>query len=134
MKILSAFAVALCIVAGIARAADAPLTPSALVAAASQYDTQTVTVTGTVKNVTTRNGPRGTMTQYQLCDTQCVNVVQFGEAKVTEGQTQTVSGRFRASVSRGQMKMQNVIMAGMPGGGAMPAPNGGAMPTPSSLP
>lgn len=129
MKMFLALAVAFGFVAGIARA-DAALAPSALVAAASTYDTQTVTVTGTVKNVKTMNGPRGTLTRYQLCDAQCVNVVQFGDATVTEGQMQTVSGRFRASVSRGEMKMQNVIVTGMPGGGGMSAPSGTPSPHP----
>ena len=97
--------------------ADAPLAPSAVIAAASTYDTQTITVSGTVKDVKTRSGPRGTITQYQLCDTACVNVVQFGggdstAAPIAEGQTQTVTGRFRASVDRGPMKAQNVLMVG----------------------
>ncbi|HUA10351.1 MAG TPA: hypothetical protein VMA98_13875 [Candidatus Acidoferrales bacterium] len=96
--------------------ADAPLAPSAVVAAAATYDTQTITVSGTVKDVKTRSGRRGTITQYQLCDTACLNVVQFGDDStappVAEGQTQTVTGRFRASVERGPMKAQNVLMVG----------------------
>ncbi len=94
----------------------APLAPSAVIAGATNYDKQDVTVTGTIKNVQTKNGPRGPMTQYQLCDAQCVNVVQFGNATVTEGQTQTITGRFRANVDRGSMKAQNVIMVAPPGG------------------
>jgi hypothetical protein len=118
MKYLFAFALCFGIVAGVAGAQAAPLAPSAIVASASTYDTQTVTVSGTVKNVKTRQGQRGTITSYQLCDTQCVNVVQFGEAKVTEGQTSTVSGRFRAKMTRGDTTIENVIMVGgrPPGG------------------
>jgi hypothetical protein len=96
--------------------ADAPLAPSALIAGSSTYDGQDVTVAGTIKNVQTKDGPRGTMTQYQLCDTQCVNVIQFGSATVTQGQTQTVTGRFRASVDRGPVKAQDVIMIAPAGG------------------
>jgi hypothetical protein len=96
--------------------ADPPLTPSAVIAGASTYDKQDVTVAGTIKNVQTRNGPHGAMTQYQLCDAQCVTVVEFGSATLTAGQTQTVTGRFRASVDRGPMKAQNVIMIAPPGG------------------
>lgn len=114
--------------AGIALAATSPLAPSAVVSAASTYDTKTVTVTGTAKNVKTRTGQRGPITSYQLCDTQCVNVVQFGTATVAEGSTQTVTGEFRASVSRGQMTMTNVIMAGGP---KMPSAN---MPSAPSMP
>jgi hypothetical protein len=112
MKYLLAIALCFGMVAGIANAQAAPLAPSAVVAAASTYDTQTVTVTGTIKNVKTRQGQRGTMTSYQLCDTQCINVVQFGDATVTEGQTSTVTGRFRAKVTHGDMTMQNVVMVG----------------------
>jgi len=111
--------IALILCLGIATAvafSDTPLAPSAVIAGASTYDKQDVTVSGTIKNVQTKNGPRGTMTQYQLCDSQCVNVVEFGSATITEGQTQTVTGRFRASVDRGAMKAQNVIMI-MPAGG-----------------
>jgi hypothetical protein len=113
--------------------AQAPLAPSAVVAAAKTYDTKTVTVSGTVKNVKTGTGMRGPVTSYQLCDTQCVNVVQFGTATITEGSTQTVTGQFRASISRGQMTMSNVIMAGGP---KMPSVNmpSGAPGMPSSMP
>jgi cytochrome c-type biogenesis protein CcmE len=132
MKEFIALVACLGIAAGIALAAT-PLAPSAVVAAASTYDTKTVTVSGTVKNVKTRNGPRGTITSFELCDTQCVNVVQFGSATITEGQTQTVTGQFRASLSRGQMTMQNVIMTGspnMPGAPSMPS----GMPKPTIQP
>ncbi|HTU69027.1 MAG TPA: hypothetical protein VMF11_01800 [Candidatus Baltobacteraceae bacterium] len=115
MKHFFALAAVLAISAGVA-CADTALAPSAVVAGASTYDRQSVTVTGTVKNVQTKQGPRGTITQYQLCDAQCVNVVQFGSATVSEGQTQTITGRFRASVDRGPMHAQNVIMV-MPAGG-----------------
>jgi cytochrome c-type biogenesis protein CcmE len=98
-----------------ANASPAPLAPSAVVGAASTYDNQTITVTGTVKNVTTHDTPRGTMSRYQICDSQCVNIVQFSAAP-TEGQTQTVTGRFRANVDRGRFKATNVIMVGPPGG------------------
>ena len=108
---LFAFIACIGIATGMALA-DAPLAPSAVLAGASTYDSQTVTVSGTVKNVQTKEGRRGPITLYQVCDSQCVNVVQFGSPTVTEGQTQTVTGRFRASVERGQFKAQNVIMAG----------------------
>ena len=135
MKQVIALVAFLGIAAGIALA-DTPLAPSAVVGAASTYDTKSVTVTGTVKNVKTRNGQRGQVTSYQLCDTQCVNVVQFGAATVTEGSTQTVTGQFRASVSRGQMQMTNVIMAGGPKMPNANMPNAPSMPSaaPTSLP
>jgi hypothetical protein len=96
--------------------AAAALAPSAVIAGASNYDKQDVTVTGTIKNVQTKTGQRGPMTTYQLCDTQCVNVVQFGTPTLTAGQSQTITGRFRSSVKHGDMQMQNVIMIAPPGG------------------
>jgi hypothetical protein len=116
MKQLIALAVCLGIATACAHA-DTALAPSAIITGASTYDKQDVTVTGTVKNVKTTDGGRGTVTMYQLCDAQCVNVVQFGTASVTEGQTQTVTGRFRASADRGPMKGQtNIVMVAPPGG------------------
>ena len=96
-------------------ATPAPLSPSAVVGAASTYDDQTITVTGTVKNVTSHDTPRGTISRYQICDSQCVNVVQFSAAPA-EGQTQTVTGHFRANVDRGHFKATDVIMVGPSGG------------------
>jgi hypothetical protein len=130
MKPFIALVAFLGIAAGIALA-QSPLAPSAVVAAASTYDNKTVTVTGTIKNLKTKTTQRGTMNSYELCDTQCVNVVQFGSATITEGQTQTVSGHFRQSVSRGGVTMQNVIMAGGPSMPHVAMPTG--MPSPPAV-
>jgi hypothetical protein len=112
MKQFIALAAYFCIAIGIARA-DTPLAPSAVIAAAMTYDGQTVTVSGTVKNVQTKNSWRGGKTTlYQLCDSQCVNVVQHGSATLTEGQTQAVTGKFSALVEQGRFKVQNVITVG----------------------
>lgn len=116
MTRLIAFLCAIAVSGGIALADAAPLAPSAVVSAASTYDRQTITVAGTVKGVTTKDGPRGTMTRYQVCDSQCVNVVQFAGTAPAEGSTQTVTGRFRANVTRGHFQASNVIMV-MPAGG-----------------
>ena len=97
-------------------ASPAPLAPSAIVASPSTYDDQTVTVSGTVKGVTTQSMRRGTMVRFQLCDAQCVNVVEFGATAPTQGQTQTVTGRFRANVDRGRMQATNVILVTPAGG------------------
>jgi hypothetical protein len=64
----------------------------------------------------THDTPRGTMSRYQVCDSQCVNVVQFSAAPA-EGQTQTVTGRFRAKLDRGRFQATDVIFVGGPGGG-----------------
>jgi hypothetical protein len=99
--------------------------PSALAANPSSYDGQDVTVSGTAKNPTARQMRRGTATTYQLCDSQCINVVQFGNTNVSDGSQVTVSGRFRASFGR-QQTMTNVLIVGGhfrggPGGEAAPS-------------
>jgi hypothetical protein len=100
------------------------IAPSALASDPATYDESDVTVSGTAKNPRTRQGRRGTITLYQLCDTACVNVVQFGNANVANGNQLTVSGRFHASFGR-RMKMSNVLVVGgrrPPGAGGPPSP------------
>jgi hypothetical protein len=126
VKHLIAFIACLALAGGIAGAqtppamapSGPPLAPSAIVAAASTYDKQTIVVTGTVKGVSTRQGPRGTVTMFQLCDAQCVNVVEFGDqtATIAEGSTQTLTGRFRAQASFGQQTETNLLLVGGRGG------------------
>lgn len=85
--------------------------PSGLAADPSTYDGQDVTVSGTAKSLGTRQTRRGTATTYQLCDSACINVVQFGGTAVTDGSTVTVAGRFRATFGR-QTAMTNVLIVG----------------------
>lgn len=87
----------------------ASVTPSALAANPSNYDGQTISVSGTAKNPTTHTMRRGPATTYQLCDSACINVVQFGERSVSDGSQVTVSGRFRESFGRRRM-MTNVLI------------------------
>jgi len=91
--------------------------PSALAANPSNYDGQSVTVSGTAKNPTARQTRRGTATFYQLCDTACVNVIQFDNPNVDDGSQVTVSGRFRASFGR-QHTISNVLVVGGRTGGS----------------
>jgi FlaG/FlaF family flagellin (archaellin) len=91
--------------------ASQSVAPSALASNPSNYDDQDVTVSGTAKNPTTRQMRRGTATTYQLCDNTCINVVQFGDANVTEGSQITVSGRFHTSFGRRTI-MSNVLVVG----------------------
>ncbi|MFY9662829.1 MAG: hypothetical protein WAL67_03090 [Candidatus Cybelea sp.] len=100
--------------------------PSALAANPSNYDGQDVTVSGAVKNPTTRQTRRGTATAYQLCDSTCINVIEFGNTNVSDGSQLTVSGRFRATFGREQV-MTNVLIVG----GHMRGSGGEAQPSPS---
>jgi|GEM_PF-2357987 hypothetical protein len=97
----------------VACAHTSQIAPSALAANPSDYDGQSVTVSGTVKNPTALQRRRGTATTYQLCDSACITVIAFGDANanVSDGSQTTVSGRFRASFGRQQM-MTNVLVVG----------------------
>jgi hypothetical protein len=85
--------------------------PSALAANPSNYNGQDVTVSGTAKNPTARQMRRGSATVYQLCDSACITVVQFGNPNVSDGSQVTVTGRFRDSFGRRQI-MANVLIVG----------------------
>lgn len=88
------------------------VSPSTIAANAAKYDRQDVTVTGTVKNPTAHQFRRGTATTYQLCDNSCVSVLQFGAANVSDGDTQTVTGRFFHAFGRRRFHMQDVVIVG----------------------
>jgi hypothetical protein len=90
--------------------------PSALAANPSNYDGQSVTVSGTAKNPTARQMRRGTATVYQLCDSTCINVIQFGNPNVDDGSQVTVSGHFRASFGREHAMNNGLVVGGRMGG------------------
>ena len=93
--------------------------PSAIAASPSTYDGQSVSVSGTAKSPATRKTRRGQVLTFQLCDTQCINVVEFGDAAaagVTEGQTVSVTGSFHASFGRVRHMENVVLVGGRPGG------------------
>lgn len=81
-------------------AATQSLAPDAVIAGATTYDGQLITVSGTAKNVQTRTTPRGTFSHYDLCSTQCVHVMDRSGNAVTEGSNVTVSGTFHAQLQR----------------------------------
>ena len=87
------------------------VTPSALASSPATYDGQSVSVSGTAKDMRTRETRRGHLVLYQLCDSACVNVVQFGDATVTDGSTVSVTGMFRAAFGRVK-RIQNVVVVG----------------------
>lgn len=111
--LLGAAALALAACGGGAQSA----TPSSLVANPSNFDGQSVSVSGTVKGPHERKTRRGKATLYQLCDAQCINVFQFGDApNVTEGATVSVTGMFRASFGRVRQISNVLLVGGRPGG------------------
>jgi hypothetical protein len=85
--------------------------PTQLSTGAADYDGQSVNVSGTAKDPHLRTTRRGEMVRYQLCDTACINVVQFGDTNVTDGSKVTVTGMFRQSFGRVR-KISNVLIVG----------------------
>jgi hypothetical protein len=108
--VAAAFTGTLIAAAGCGHSSQA-VTPSALAGSPASYDDQDITVSGTAKNPTTREMRRGQATVYQLCDSACINVLQFGGNTVSGGSHVTVSGHFRASFGRTRT-MSNVLVVG----------------------
>jgi len=85
--------------------------PSALVGSASTYDGKSVSVSGTVRHPHQRQTARGEVVRYQLCDSGCIHVVQFGNATVTDGSTASVAGTFHADFGK-RRHTKDVLVVG----------------------
>jgi hypothetical protein len=91
-------------------------TPSAIAQSPSTYDGQSLSVSGTAKDPKTRKTRRGQLLTFQLCDSACINVVEFGDATVADGATVSLTGMFHETFGRVR-RMNNVLMVGgRPGG------------------
>jgi hypothetical protein len=86
--------------------------PSALAASPSSYDGQTITVSGEARHP--HQMRRRAAMIYQLCDSTCIQVIDFDNANVTNGSQVTVSGHFRSSF--GPRPMNVLIVGERPGG------------------
>ncbi|MGP8101251.1 MAG: hypothetical protein ACLQHL_10930 [Candidatus Cybelea sp.] len=94
--------------------------PSALVANPASYDGQNLAVSGTAKHP--HRMRRRAATVYQLCDSACINVIEFDNSNVSDESQVTVSGHFRSSF--GPRAMNVLIVGERPGGfggGAAPS-------------
>jgi hypothetical protein len=89
--------------------ASQALAPSALAANPTTYDGQDITVTGMARRPNARQMRRHMATVYQLCDSVCINVIEFDSANVSAGSQVTVSGHFRSSFGPRAM---NVLIVG----------------------
>lgn len=88
------------------------LAPSGILAHPSKFDRQNVTVLGIARNVLVRPaGPGTVFTQFQLCDSTCLNVIELGPPKVVNGQNATVSGTFYVFYVRTPVQAHDVIIA-----------------------
>lgn len=106
-------------------------TPSSLAASPTTFDGTTVSVSGTVKAPHTRKTRRGTALMYQLCDSACINVFQFGAdaTTVAEGSTASVTGTFHASFGRVRQITNVLVVGGRGGRGYGGSPQPSASPT-----
>ena len=96
---------------GIAAAAAPVLAPSGILAMPQKFDRQNVTVLGLVENLVVRSAGPGTIfTQFQVCDSRCVNVINEGKPRVSDGQNATVNGTFYTFFARGPVIEHNVIV------------------------
>lgn len=88
------------------------LTPTALLASASRYDGQSVTLEGTVQGFGTHHTRRGTVALFRLCDAQCVNIVDPSGTSRSDGSPATITGTFHLSLHARTKTFTNVIVTG----------------------
>jgi hypothetical protein len=102
---------AIAFTSGLAVAAAPVLAPSGILATPSKFDRQNVTVLGLVANLVVRPVGDGTMyTQFQVCDSRCVVVVNPGKPRVSDGQNATVNGTFYTFFARGPIQLHDIIV------------------------
>jgi hypothetical protein len=89
------------------------LAPSALIAGASTYNGQTVTVGGKVSNFMSKSTALGQFTAFQLCDSQCVNVLDKTSQAHGNGTMATVTGTFHSTFKAPHKTWTNTVTIGM---------------------
>ncbi|HTZ53782.1 MAG TPA: hypothetical protein VMB20_01870 [Candidatus Acidoferrum sp.] len=90
------------------------LAPSGILGAPAHFERQNVTVLGMVKAVAAQQISGGWITQFALCDSRCINVVEFSKPAVVVGQSVTVTGTFHTIFSRGPIQARNCVVVGQP--------------------
>jgi cytochrome c-type biogenesis protein CcmE len=93
-------------------AANVTLAPSGILAAPAHFERRTVTVLGIVQQVSAQQLPGGWVTQFALCDSRCINVVEFSRPAFVVGQSVTVTGIFHTIFSRGIVQARNCVVVG----------------------
>jgi len=88
------------------------LAPSGILASPAQFERQHVTVLGIVQAVSARPAAGGWITQFALCDSRCINVVEFTKPAFALGQSVTVTGMFHTIFSNGAIQARNCIVVG----------------------
>lgn len=90
------------------------LAPSGILSAPASFERRSVTVLGMVEDIAAQPIPGGWVTQYALCDSRCINVVEFTKPDVRVGQSVTVTGTFHTIFSRGIIQARNCVVVGQP--------------------
>lgn len=88
------------------------LAPSGILNAPAKFDRQNVTVLGVVQQISAQQIPGGWITQFALCDSRCINVVEFTKPGFLIGQSVTVSGTFHTIFSHGIVQARNCVVVG----------------------
>jgi hypothetical protein len=88
------------------------LAPSGILNSPASFERKSVTVLGMVKAVAAQPISGGWVTQYALCDSRCINVVEFTRPDIVVGQSVTVTGVFHTIFSRGLIQARNAVVVG----------------------
>ncbi len=86
------------------------LAPSGILASPASYERKNVTVLGIVQGIAMRAIPGGVITQFALCDSRCINVVEFSKPNFYVGQSLTVAGVFHQIFSNGIIQARNAVV------------------------
>jgi hypothetical protein len=90
------------------------LAPSGILAAPAHFERQSVTVLGVIQGISAQQIPGGWVTQFALCDSRCINVVEFSRPSFSVGASVTVTGTFHAIFSSGIIQARNCVVVGQP--------------------
>ncbi len=90
------------------------LAPSGILAAPAKFERQNVTVLGIIEGISAAQISGGWITQFALCDSRCINVVEFSKPSFSVGASVTVTGTFHTIFSRGPIQARNCVVVGQP--------------------
>jgi hypothetical protein len=90
------------------------LAPSGILAAPSKFERKSVTVLGIVQTIVVRPIKGGAVSQFSLCDSRCINVIEFSRPTFTVGQSLTISGTFYTVFSNGIIQARNAVVVSSP--------------------
>jgi cytochrome c-type biogenesis protein CcmE len=93
-------------------AANLILAPSGILNTPTHFERKSVTVLGIVQQISAQQLPGGWVTQFALCDSRCINVIEFTRPSFLVGQSVTVTGIFHTIFSRGIIQARNCVVVG----------------------